>query len=626
MPAQSKDKDIETYESFVDPIYDRVKANHYAEMTGSSKFYWLPVTPEIGTVRPDIWNSASGQGPVLAFERDLNTDQYVLKDLGIYAIVQLTKTLGFNPAGSAAYQFTGSINDNCSFQTDAWFQTIKVMIDGQDISATTGKNNAFKAAHVKRLLQETPDYNLMIRGDQWAYIDTGVGNYNYAAAGNLDLTCGASANRVDKNIYCNVQVSGVANALSPVIGNNAAAGSTTIGGVRASSAGITNAIANLAEIAQGTSGGAIAFGAANAGALQGAGVATSLSADGNPFFFMQNNPYFNEGFYQKCIRTNSGFGVAIWIPLRNYCCALEALASPMTNFKLRVELTRTSPAVMCFEANAAVDATAGSGQWPAPAFPYFQRIELHVPCIKPDTEMQKNINNTLAGEGITTTRKYIDIDVVQYGPQISGSSLSIVLPSAVDRKLLGVMAALQFVNDTGPNNYSGNCHRYFNPQIKSAIMRVSDGQNFPYTPLLTNPATGIVDDVTLWRELMKIADIEGNNQTCLIDHRSFINHKFFVCFDTREAEPFDFITRGPQALSFELSWAYNIPQLNSIAGAGAPAAGLAAGVNNGAHGRFLAEAPNGPAYMYAFIFQERAMTVTERAGKVTILSNAIYTD
>ena len=121
---------------------------------------------------------------------------------------------------------------------------------------------------------------------------------------------------------------------------------------------------------------------------------------------------------------------------------------------------------------------------------------------------------------------------------------------------------------------------------------------------------------------MKFSDMLGNKQSCLIDHPSFNNHKFFLAFDMREAENIIFSVQGAQRLHFESNWLYNIPQ-GAGGTAAAPAAGQAPGTNNGYNGRFLAEAPVGPCNIWFFIFQERAVKVIEKFGSVTVVPDVL---
>jgi len=692
--------DIITYEELVPEMYDKVKGNEYIGRTGSEKFYWTTITSEQGGGPPDNWNTADGSGgqPV-TYQRSLNSDQFDIKNMGLYGIVQMSKVGGSNPLTAGGTwagigTFSGANGDNCTFHTDCWIDTIRVQINGVDISATTGKTYAYKAAHIKRLLQETPDYNMMIRGGQWAYVDSGTGNLPYtdAAANYHDLTCGASCDRVkfiQQSSVVTVPIVGTigANGALAVNTNGAAlpAGSPVIAGVAgngfgeltessgvgtisggnftafynqnviavgqtavpilAAGGGTNDSVAAAATGAQPTvNAGVTSFtdvcagagGLFNAAGTAGqAGVALSYSADGNPYFFIDENPNFNAGFYKKCIRTKQGYGVAIWIPLRYYCHALEAFDSLMTNFTLRVEVVRPNANIMCFEPNLVLDATGGAAiytQYPFAGYPYFQKLELHVPTYTPNETMRAELSDRLA-KGITTIRKYVDIDVFQVNTAMQGTtSNNVVYNNAVSRKPIGVLVGFQTANDTGTGSgtvpyYAGNPHRYFNVGMTSAYISINN-QNFPYQPLVTNNNYGasVPDSIAMWRELMKFANVEGNNQACLIDHPAFVNHKCLYAFDTRECQEIPYQTQGSQPITFVANWNYNIPSTPATFNNAAAANGVAAGWNNGLNGRFLGELPVGVTNVWFFVVQERAVSVYETTNNVAVLADVITAD
>ena len=168
---------------------------------------------------------------------------------------------------------------------------------------------------------------------------------------------------------------------------------------------------------QGTAGTTQAGDAVNP--LAGAGaIAGSVNADGNPHFFIGDNPPYNQGFDKRIAKTINNAVKTIWIPLRFQVNALEAMKDAESGMAIDLTLRRPMDAETMFSANNAAAGNAITAPIPQYAAVNIVNLQLLIPAYSP-SDFWKNKMVEKLNHGALSVRKYIDCDVILATTQLA---------------------------------------------------------------------------------------------------------------------------------------------------------------------------------------------------------------
>jgi hypothetical protein len=545
-------------------IYNESEVTKFYREVGNRDFHWHIIASD--NPQPAGWN---GPSRTIRFTDTLRNYEYDLNRCGLLMSYSLctSGTQGAAPTNLNASSYV-------SPASDTFFDQVRFRIGATEISNMNGKEYMHKAAHIKKLLEYDPTHQSMIEGFEYFYPDTGTDG---------------SATRVKFSATAEVAT---LNGVTPVGAGTIAAANTN------------NTFLLGVQGGAGTQLGPAVNPLAGVG-----GVAGTVNADGNPFFFITDNPVYNQGFDRRTNKTLGNAINTIWIPLRFYVNALEAVKDAESGLAIEMILRRPIDPETMFAANNAAAGAAITAPVPQNAAVNIVNLQFLIPAYTPSDYWKSNITAKL-NHGAVSVRKYIDCDVLLATSQLvpAATSANITWTAVCNRRPVGCLIAYQFANDF--QSQMGNTHRYFNPQFSSVQLQLGSGQFFPEQQITLTPNN--LDNVALYREFLRFSDITNGQQANCVDFKSFINHKFFVPFDMRDIRS-ESLPNG-QSLNINFQANHNAIRANPT------------GIDDAANGRYsgavLAGTPVTPSVLvWLFLFVERAVQVKQTVTGVEILSD-----
>lgn len=538
----------------------------------------------------------------IRFNENLKSYFYDFQNMGVLLTFK-NQTAAAAPADYLPGNFLSIISDG-------FFSTVRVKVGTEEINYGYGfKDRMHKWAHLSKLMRYNPTYAKMVEEYEYFYPDTG----EQASCDRRKFTVNARVGTLATNVVTSalgglVDVTGITQN-TILVGHQGTVGAQASAVLLTPASAITllagggpgaSSVASLVDITTSVSGIDITTNP-NFGV-----VANSVNPDGNPLFFIDDNKDYNKGFYARTKRSLTSAITTVWIPLKYYCPALEALGDVLTGVTLDVLLQRPLHADYMFSANKS-SVAASVIDLPALGLITIEKCELHIPILEPDDE-RRNMLISKITNGITDIRKYIDVDIMQSSVfPVNTTTVIVDHINIIDRTPVAVFFGFQYAGEN--DKQTGNPHRYFNPKPSSSSVRIGNGASIPLNPFVT--VAGGNDYVTLYRAFMDVCDIMGTSHGNMIDYQSFLNHKFLFAFDLRQIDKSSFNLGANLKLTFNC----NI--------AGSP---VVVADDNGANGRFVGSAQTGPFHVWTFLLMERALQVTQTSGGTTIRANVLTSD
>lgn len=626
--------------------YDKRLIAAYERAVGNNSFRWYVRSTDSPTLPG--WNyNPTNAGWISISDNNLNAYEYDLSRAVILLSFQLC-TSGSQQNGYNANPLpAGAYVSPCP---DCWFSQIQFRIGSTELSAQQGKQYMHKTAHLIKLMTYTPYYANLVAGYEFFYRDTGVdasattqpfnhfcstvtvgaGTYNTTAAttNTVQAWCGTLPNTTGVPFPAPASAgNGTAGSAQFMVvgGGNTATGlasATTYGGAWASQPTTlnTNGIPTPIDVMAGVG-----------------GIAGTVNADGNPYNNITPNLKYNDGFRQRCLVTgvnsvtSGGNYNTIVVPLIYYIRALEIFRATTSGIAYQMMLQRPPDYETMFSANNATAGNAISNPLPANAGVRIVDMKLCIPAYTPSAEWAGKLQERL-NAGTVSVRKYVDCDLYPYTTQLTSgmTSFNVVFPAVSNRRPVAALLALQFASDH-LQTQMGNTHRYIPFGVSTAQLQYGASTFYPPDGRYTINSM-YNDNVTLYRDFMKVCDIVTGNTANCISYQDFVTHKYFVPFDLREIPPtglpngqsvnisIDVSFLGPVGSGQPLGASGGIPATPaSIDSAGSKLPPFYGGTDNG---RFSGTWQSGPpingVIVWLFLFQERGVKLTETAAGVEI--------
>lgn len=476
----------------IDPIY--VKESYmYKSKVGSQEFRWHVIqSQQIG--KPSLNNASRN----ITFQDVLNNSYFRLSESHVILSLRITAA-----DGTSAVSETSRVG----ITPDSFITYGQFKLGTQEIHNQGNKDRLYKSAHIEKLLSYEPSFAKEVSGHQYFYPDTGT----VGGASRVPFSHKGAVGRI---ITPNtLTMSGaITNAdgtySSGTAGNNATIlqNFLIVGNGDAGIAGVATAVANV-------------NGAAPAVTTL-VDISRSDTANGNPAFVTEFNEIFNKGFYDREKRVNGSKIITISIPLKHYFRTLTAFNDVVTATNLECLIRLPSDAEMLMAIGA-----VGNG-----LRVMVQKAELRIPAYTPNyfvrSVLQKRLN-----VGEVSIRKFIDWDYqVSIDLPVAATGTTVTYPGNIDRRPLFFLFGFQYIGDF--DSTTGNCHRYFNPQLTSAQISIGGGSPIASTYLVGDATNN--DQQAYFEELMKVADIINPCDGKALDWDSFQSHKYLVPFDMRD--------------------------------------------------------------------------------------------
>lgn len=616
-------KNVETLVTKVSPPFYDPKANEFFRSTGNASFIWYIVQND--SPSPAGMNSPSR---LIRFADTLNKYEYDLYNSGILMSFSIcnsgtsanpTPIVPTNPAAGTL----GVLTNYVAPVPDAFFDQVRFRIGSTELSAMSGKDNMHKYVHLTRLMTFNPNTQKDIDQYEYFYPDTGLDG----GACTTPYSLYSNVLYAPSSATANGTPSATATTATPVVNYyNGGVILNTPAGQSAPTAPVTytGTGGGLASVVPQT------ISVTDLFTYQPNGVAANdFYANGNPYFNLVPNQYYNDGFLKRNQRVGNGQGggpngimasgytgnqqtTTVWIPLRNYVRALNAFKTTISGLAYEIVLRRPIDGETMFSANIAPLTRSGVVNDPPLAGYSIYDIRLCIPAYTPDEAWKSKIMQKLAN-GQSSIRNYVDCDVIQAPANLSGGSTScdIVWTQVCNRRPIAAFVAFQLITDY--QSQCGSTTRYYNFSPLTAQLKLGSSTYFPEQQLQTiNMSGSSVDNATVFREFCRLVPLlQGDTVGCSLTMTDFVNHKYFVPFDLTCIE-----NRGlPKGQSLNVEFKATFPPLPTL-----PAT---ADLSPRFHGGWYSYSGNPPSTAsiipWLFLFQERAVKVNESLGGISIV-------
>ena len=456
----------------VDPIYNmNGELDPYVRSVGSKQVFWTKFTPQ---------NNASINQTQRIEVRETVKDYYYRFTNSFMRVKGKMVNIEGN-ANLAATQFH-------KLNTDCFASEVELKLSNGFISHPRRQQNVHKLAHISSIFNYDKDYVDKIRHREFFYPDTGKD---------------ASLHRAPFKSISNVRSIEGAVGAAMVAAHKYIRVGDAAGGIQEDGAALD--------------------------------VLESVNKNGNPYFFIQKNELYNEGFYESEVRTHGSKTVIFDVPLHKYVKGIPAIEGlhTATNFDLRVTLCDRNEMIT---RGFILGDGAGGDAAEADAKFLIEEVILFIETYEPDLARLEFLQTLYFQLETPVVRKYIDYKIIQSQKLTTNTSFNYDILNIIDHKPVHIMFGIQLARDF-MTQLGGNPHRYINPRFTRLVMKLGNNQDYPRNAIVPLTGNDEKDDYELYQQTLSALDADhplskGN----LLSFEKFRDHFFVFAFDLRNID------------------------------------------------------------------------------------------